>query len=89
LTSSPLLHAHTKHIEIDFHFIRDQVLRCQLHVQFVSSKDHYADAITKPLSSTWFLLLHDSLNVRSLRFQLWKCVEKQFNETFSNPAANS
>jgi len=41
------------------------------------------------LSSTWFLLLRDSLNVRSLPFQLWRCVEKQVNETFSNPAADS
>jgi hypothetical protein len=46
LTSNPLFHARTKHIKIDFHFVRDQVLRGQLHVQFVSSKDQYADALT-------------------------------------------
>ena len=80
LTSNPLFHAHTKHIEIDFHFVRDQVLRGELRVQFVSSKDQYADALTKPLPSTRFLLLRDSLTVRSLPFRLQGCVEDQVHE---------
>jgi hypothetical protein len=95
LTSNLLFHARTKHIEIDFHFVRDQVLRGQLRVQFVSSKDQYADALTKSLSSTRFLLLRDSLTVRSLPFRLQGCVEdqghkeEQVNQNSSIPAAGS
>jgi hypothetical protein len=96
LTSNPLFQARTKHIEINFHFVRDQVLHGQLHVQFVSSKDQYADAITKSLSSTRFLLLRDSLTVHSLPFRLRGCVEEhvnnveeQVNQNSSKPAADS
>ena len=64
MTINPLFHACTKHIKIDFHYVRDQVL----HVQFVPSENQYVDALTKPLSSTRFLLLRDSLNIHSLPF---------------------
>ena len=38
-----------KHVEIDYHFIRDQVQSGALRVTHVSSTDQLVDALTKPL----------------------------------------
>lgn len=50
LSSNAILHSRTKHIEVDFHFVRDRVLAKSLNVSFISSRDHIADSLTKVLS---------------------------------------
>lgn len=54
MASNPVLHARTKHIEIDVHFVRDKVLKQELDVRYISSEDQLADMLTKPLSIARF-----------------------------------
>ena len=44
-----MFHARTKHIEIDFHFVRERVAKNLLDIKFISSKDQIADGFTKAL----------------------------------------
>jgi hypothetical protein len=51
LSANPVFHACTKHIEIDFYFVRERVANKLLDVRFISSKDQIADGFTKVLCS--------------------------------------
>lgn len=64
LTANPMFHARMKHIEVDFHFVREQVARKAMEVRFISSKDQLADIFTKALSRTPFSFICSNLNLK-------------------------
>jgi hypothetical protein len=52
-----VFHARTKHIEVDYHFVREKVLNKDILLKFISTQDQVVDLFTKGLSSAKFLLL--------------------------------
>ena len=61
MASNPVFHARTKHIELDYHFIRELVISGSHRVQFVPSADQTADLFTKGLHKQRFELLRSKL----------------------------
>ncbi|TYK08058.1 putative mitochondrial protein [Cucumis melo var. makuwa] len=61
LAHNPVFHARTKHIEIDYHFVREKVIRKDIFIRYVSSNNQLADILTKPLLFPTFLHLRDKL----------------------------
>jgi hypothetical protein len=65
LASNPVFHAKTKHIEVDYHFVREKVLNRDILIKFISTHDQVADIFTNGLSSVRFFFLKSKLMVVS------------------------
>jgi hypothetical protein len=77
LSINPIFHSHTKHVAIDFHFVRELVASKDLEILFVPSADQLANVLTKPLVSKRFHHLSYKLNIRSLPLNLREGINTQ------------
>jgi hypothetical protein len=63
LASNPVYHACTKHIELDYHFIREKILNKDISIQFISTHDQLADIFTNGFTLDKFLFLCSKLMI--------------------------
>ena len=60
LAWNPVNHSATKHIDVQYHFIRECITDCSINLRLISMKDMAADILTKSLvciKHKWFCLM--------------------------------
>ncbi|BBH07344.1 hypothetical protein Prudu_019255 [Prunus dulcis] len=65
LSANPVFHSRIKHLDVDFHFIRERVQSKDLIVQYVPTDEQVADILTKGLHSPIFLKHCSNLSLGS------------------------
>ena len=63
IASNLVFHARPKHLEVDYHFVCEKVLRRDLQVKYIAIGDQLANIFTKSLSTSQFVFLRSKIMV--------------------------
>ncbi|XP_057435865.1 secreted RxLR effector protein 161-like [Lotus japonicus] len=67
LSKNPVSHGRSKHIEIKYHFLRDQVSKGKIRIKHCSTDLQLADILTKPLRADKFKDFRRLIGVTSIQ----------------------
>ncbi|CAL9027442.1 unnamed protein product, partial [Prunus brigantina] len=63
LSSNPIFYSRIKHLELDFHFIRERVQRIDLIVQYFQTEEQIAGIFTKGIHNPLFIKHYHNLSL--------------------------
>lgn len=66
LSTNPIMHGRSKHIDVRFHFLRDLTKEGVVQLIHCGTQDQVADVMTKPLNLNQFKKLRGMLGVREV-----------------------
>ncbi|GKA04870.1 retrovirus-related pol polyprotein from transposon TNT 1-94 [Tanacetum coccineum] len=73
-------HSRAKHIDVRYHFIKEQVENGIIELYFVRTEYQLADIFTKPLPRERFNFLIEKLGMRSMSPETLKCLAEETDE---------
>ena len=69
LANNPEHHAKTKHIDIQYHFVREHITNNTIQLSHISTKEQLADILTKVLNGPTFTNLVKQMNLQLINKQ--------------------
>jgi hypothetical protein len=59
LSKNPIQHQRSKHIDVRFHFIRDEIMKNKVKIEYCPTMEMLADLLTKPITKAKLEKFHD------------------------------
>ena len=63
IAKNPVEHKRTKHIDIRYHYVREQVKKGVIEINYLNTKEMLADILTKPLARGKFEFLRSNMGI--------------------------
>ena len=76
LGNNPIYHAKTKHVDTQFHFVREKLQSNEITLMYCNTNENVVDIFTKPFGKIKFELFREMLGVEvnpfSIKEETWK-----------------